>query len=130
MKNIFMIVAAFFFATTIFTGCGNDDNNSKNGSDLSNPEATINTLIKACTEKDKDGLSRCFSKNSEGEFKSIVDKTISDKDLNEMKATFEKASILSSEVEGSKAMVSLQLKNRVERIIMTQENENWVILEF
>jgi hypothetical protein len=59
-----------------------------------------------------------------------VDKTISDKDLNEMKATFEKASILSSEVEGKMAMVSLQLKDRVERIIMTQENENWVILEF
>jgi hypothetical protein len=89
----------------------------------------MNTLFKASSEKDKEGLSVCFSKQS-SEFETIVNKTLTDKDLNDLKEMFENAKIKSSKIEGSSASVSIQLTNRDEEISMAKENENWVILDF
>lgn len=119
-----MIFGVILFTSMVLTSCGNS------GYDLSSPESTMNTLIKASSEKDKEGLSVCFSKQSAGEFKSIVNKTLTDKDLNDLKEMFENAKIKSSKIEGSSASVSIQLTTRDEEISMTKENENWVILDF
>jgi hypothetical protein len=124
MKKVMMIFGVILFTSMVLTSCGNS------GYDLSSPESTMNTLIKASSEKDKEGLSVCFSKQSAGEFKSIVNKTLTDKDLNDLKEMFENAKIKSSKIEGSSASVSIQLTTRDEEISMTKENENWVILDF
>ena len=124
MKKAIMILGVILFTSMVLTSCGNS------GYDLSSPESTMNTLIKASSEKDKEGLSLCFSKQSAGEFKSIVNKTLTDKDLNDLKKMFENAKIKSSKIDGSSASVSIQLTNRDEEIWMAKENENWVILDF
>ncbi|MCF8269893.1 MAG: hypothetical protein K9I25_07950 [Crocinitomicaceae bacterium] len=124
MKKVMMILGVILFTSMVLTSCGNS------GYDLSSPESTMNTLIKASSEKDKEGLSVCFSKQSAGEFKSIVNKTLTDKDLNDLKEMFENANIKSSKIDGSSASVSIQLSNRDEEIWMAKENENWVILDF
>jgi len=124
MKKAMMILGVILFTSMFLTSCGNS------GYDLSSPESTINTLIKACSEKDKNGLSLCFSKQSAREFKSIVDKNLSEKDLNDLKEMFANAKIKSSKINGSKASVSIDLAIRDEEIFMTKENENWVILDF
>ena len=124
MKKAIMILGVILFTSMVLTSCGNS------GYDLSSPESTMNTLIKASSEKDKEGLSLCFSKKSAGEFKSIVNKTLSDKDLNDIKEMFENAKIKSSKIDGTSASVSIQLTNRDEEIWMAKENENWVILDF
>jgi hypothetical protein len=124
MKKTIMILGVILFTSMILTSCGNS------GYDLSSPESTINTLIKASSEKDKDGLSSCFSKQSPREFKSIVNKKLTDKDLNDLKEMFENAKIKSSKIDGSSASVSIKLENRDEEIWMVKENKNWVILDF
>jgi hypothetical protein len=124
MKKVIMILGVILFSLMNLTSCGNS------GYDLSSPESTINTLIKASSEKDKNGLSLCFSKQSAGEFKSIVDKTLSEKDLNDLKEMFENATIKSSKIDGSYASISVKLPQRDEEILMIKENENWVILDF
>jgi hypothetical protein len=124
MKKTMMILGVILFTSMILTRCGNS------GYDLSSPESTINTLIKASSEKDKDGLSLCFSKQSPREFKSIVNKKLTDKDLNDLKEMFENAKIKSSKIDGSSASVSIKLNKRDEEIWMVKENENWVILDF
>ncbi len=118
-----MIFGVILFTSMVLTSCGNS------GYDLSSPESTMNTLFKASSEKDKEGLSVCFSKQS-SEFETIVNKTLTDKDLNDLKEMFENAKIKSSKIEGSSASVSIQLTTRDEEISMTKENENWVILDF
>jgi hypothetical protein len=124
MKKAIRILGVILFTSMVLTSCGNS------GYDLSSPESTINTLIKSSSEKDKEGLSLCFSKQSAGEFKSIVNKTLTDKDLNDLKEMFENAKIKSSKIDGSSASVSIQLTNRDEEIWMAKENENWVIIDF
>jgi predicted small lipoprotein YifL len=123
MKKVMMIFGVILFTSMVLTSCGNS------GYDLSSPESTMNTLFKASSEKDKEGLSVCFSKQS-SEFETIVNKTLTDKDLNDLKEMFENAKIKSSKIEGSSASVSIQLTTRDEEISMTKENENWVILDF
>jgi predicted small lipoprotein YifL len=123
MKKVMMIFGVILFTSMVLTSCGNS------GYDLSSPESTMNTLFKASSEKDKEGLSVCFSKQS-SEFETIVNKTLTDKDLNDLKEMFENAKIKSSKIEGSSASVSIQLTNRDEEISMAKENENWVILDF
>lgn len=124
MKKAKMILGVILFSSMILTSCGN------NGYDLSTPEATINTLIKASSEKDKEGLSLCFSKQSAREFKSIVNKTLTEKDLNDLDEMFRNAKVKSSKIDGSSASVSIKLTIRDEEIFMVKENENWVILDF
>jgi hypothetical protein len=119
-----MILGVVLLSLINLTSCGTS------GYDLSSPESTINTLIKASSEKDKNGLSLCFSKQSAGEFKSIVDKTLSEKDLNDLKEMFANATIKSSKIDGSNATISIKLPQRDEEILMIKENENWVILDF
>ena len=133
-----MVLGLIFIHSILFTSCNgsksdsssSESKSSKNGYDLSSPESTINTLIKASSEKDEDGLSVCFSKQSAGEFKSIVDKKLSQNDLNELKEMFGNAKIISSNIEGSNANVSIQLVNREENIMMVKENNDWVIVDF
>ena len=142
---------AIIFAAIILLSCGNSseqpstiENNKTTQSsavqnndttavakyDRSSPEATINTLVKASNEKDMEGLSLCFSQESAGEFKRIVYKSLSEKDLNEFKEMFGNATIKSSKIEGMNALVSVKLSNRDEEISMKKENDNWVILDF
>jgi hypothetical protein len=124
MKRAMMFLGVILFTSIILTSCGNS------GYDLSSPESTINTLIKASSEKDKEGLSICFSKQSAGEFKSIVNKTLTAKDLKDLKEMFGNAKVKSSKIDGSSASVAIQLTNRDEEILLAKENENWVILDF
>ena len=122
MKKAIMILGVILFTSMVLTSCGYD---------LSSPESTFNTLIKASSEKDKEGLSLCFSKQSAGEFKSIVNKTITDKDLNDLKEMFEGAKInIAPEIDCSSTSVSIQLTNVYMEILMAKENENWVILNW
>ena len=142
---------AIIFAAIILLSCGNSseqpstiENNKTTQSstvqnndttavakyDRSSPEATINTLVNASNEKDMEGLSLCFSQESAGEFKRIVYKSLSEKDLNEFKEMFGNATIKSSKIEGMNALVSVKLSNRDEEISMKKENDNWVILDF
>lgn len=133
MKKVTMILGLILFNSMVLTSCANNGpelSTPEAKINLSTPEATINTLIKASSEKDKDGLSSCFSKQSAGEFKAIVDKKLSDKDLNDLKEMFGSAKILTSKIEGSKATVSIRLTNRDEEILMAKESEKWVILDF
>jgi len=133
MKKVTMILGLILFNSMVLTSCANNGpelSTPEAKINLSTPEATISTLIKASSEKDKDGLSSCFSKQSAGEFKAIVDKKLSDKDLNDLKEMFGSAKILTSKIEGSKATVSIRLTNRDEEILMAKESEKWVILDF
>jgi hypothetical protein len=151
MKKIMMNFIAIIFAAIILLSCGNSseqpstiENNKTTQSsavqnndssavakyDRSSPEATINTLVNASNEKDMEGLSLCFSQESAGEFKRIVYKSLSEKDLNEFKEMFGNATIKSSKIEGMNALVSVKLSNRDEEISMKKENDNWVILDF
>jgi len=133
MKKVTMILGLILFNSMVLTSCANNGpelSTPEAKINLSTPEATITTLIKASSEKDKDGLSSCFSKQSAGEFKAIVDKKLSDKDLNDLKEMFGSAKILTSKIEGSKATVSIRLTNRDEEILMAKESEKWVILDF
>ena len=150
MKKIMMNFIAIIFAAIILLSCGNSseqpstiENNKTTQSsavqnndssavakyDRSSPEATINTLVNASNEKDMEGLSLCFSQESAGEFKRIVYKSLSEKDLNEFKEMFGNATIKSSKIEGMNALVSVKLSNRDEEISMKKENDNWVILD-
>lgn len=133
MKKVTKILGLILFNSMVLTSCANNGpelSTPEAKINLSTPEATINTLIKASSDKDKDGLSSCFSKQSAGEFKAIVDKKLSDKDLNDLKEMFGSAKILTSKIEGSKATVSIRLTNRDEEILMAKESEKWVILDF
>jgi hypothetical protein len=128
MKKTFFKPYALFFLMTfciliVFGSCGS-------GQDLSTPEATVKTLIAASEAKDKDNLSACFSKNAAGEFQSIVNKTLTDKQLNELKIFFTGAIITSSHLEGNNAVVSLKLNSREENIALAKEGEQWLILDF
>jgi len=131
------------FAATMLLSCENssekssesDKNETSKSSDVqkydrSTPEATFKTLVTASNEKDKEGLSLCFSQASAGEFERIVNKSLSEKDLNELKEMFGNATIKSSEIEGDKALLSVTLSIRDEEINMRKENDNWVILDF
>ena len=120
-KLLFMITI-----TSILISC----ENSKY--DLSSPESCINTLVKASSEKDKNGLSLCYSKQSPGEFQSIVNKNLTDNDLDEIKEMFENITIKSTTIEGNNATISIKFSkiDRDEEIKMVKENENWVILDF
>ena len=116
--------------TTQSSAVQNNDSSAVAKYDRSSPEATINTLVNASNEKDMEGLSLCFSQESAGEFKRIVYKSLSEKDLNEFKEMFGNATIKSSKIEGMNALVSVKLSNRDEEISMKKENDNWVILDF
>ena len=116
--------------TTQSSAVQNNDTTAVAKYDRSSPEATINTLVNASNEKDMEGLSLCFSQESAGEFKRIVYKSLSEKDLNEFKEMFGNATIKSSKIEGMNALVSVKLSNRDEEISMKKENDNWVILDF
>ena len=116
--------------TTQSSAVQNNDSSAVAKYDRSSPEATINTLVNASNEKDMEGLSLCFSQESAGEFKRIVYKSLSEKDLNEFKEMFGNATIKSSKIEGMNALVSVKLSNRDEEISMKKENDTWVILDF
>ena len=149
MKKIMINFIAILFVTIILFSCGNssepssklDNNNNNNNNnttqssavakyDRSSPEATFNTLVNASNEKDIEGLSLCFSQESAGEFERIVNKSLSERDLNDLKEMFGNATIKSSKIEGEIALVSVKLSNRDEEISMQKENDNWVILDF
>ena len=143
MKKIMLNSIPVFFAATMLLSCGNssekssesDKNKTSKSSevqkyDRSSPEATFKTLVTASNEKDKEGLSLCFSQVSAGEFERIVNKSLSEKDLNELKEMFGNATIKSSKIEGDKALLSVTLSIRDEEISMIKENDNWVILDF
>ena len=124
MRKLFKYFGIILFTSTILTSC------SSNKYDLSTPEATFNTLVLSSNENDKDGLSLCFSKQSAGEFEQIVNKSLSDKDLKDLKEMFGNATIKSSQINGNNALVFVKLSNRDEEISMVKENENWVIIDF
>jgi len=149
MKKIMINFIAILFVTIILFSCGNssepssklDNNNNNNNNNTtqssavakynrSSPEATFNTLVNASNEKDIEGLSLCFSQESAGEFERIVNKSLSEGDLNDLKEMFGNATIKSSKIEGEIALVSVKLSNRDEEISMQKENDNWVILDF
>jgi hypothetical protein len=123
MKKSIPLILFALITAMVFSSCGANY-------DLSTPESTIKTLIEASAKKDKEGLSLCFSKQSAGEFKTIVDQTLSEQDLTELQEMFSNAKILSITEDDSKAVVAIQLNNREEEISMAKENENWVILDF
>ncbi len=119
-----LIFGLVFFTSLMMTSCG-----EKSDYDFSTPEASIKSLIKASAKKDKDALSLCFSKESK-EFKEIVDKTISDGDLEELKQLFANATIKGVEEKDNLALVSIKLSSRDEEIQMKKENNNWVVFDF
>jgi hypothetical protein len=123
MKKLIPVLLFTVFTAIVFSSCGTDY-------DLSTPESTIKTLIEASSKKDKEGLSKCFSKQSAGEFKTIVNQTLSEQDLTELQEMFGNAKVLSVIEDDSKAVVSVELNNRKEEISMAKQNENWVILDF
>lgn len=123
MKKLSPFILFALITAMVFSSCGANY-------DLSTPESTIKTLLEASAKKDKEGLSLCFSKQSAGEFKTIVDQTLSEQDLTELQEMFGNAKVLSVIEDDSKAIVSVELNNRKEEISMAKESENWVILDF
>jgi hypothetical protein len=123
MEKSITTLCSFLCLLVVLVACGSRQ-------DLSTPEATVQTLIDASMAKDKDNLSACFSKNSAGEFKMIVNKTLTNKHLSELKELFTGAIITSSHIEGQTAVVSLKLKSREENIALSKEGEHWLILDF
>lgn len=99
---------------------------AKPAADYSTPEATIKTLIAACAAKDKAGLSACFSKASEGEFKSIVEQTATEEEWTEFFEFFKGATITGS--EGPK--VAVKLTKRDEEITLAKEGSDWKVMGF
>jgi len=143
MKKRMIQTILVLFGATMLLSCGNSielhsqsENNKTAQSndaqkyDRSSPEATFKTLITASIEKDKEGLSLCFSEESAGEFERIVNRSLSEEDLNELKEMFENATIKSTKIHGDHALLSVKLSIRDEEISMRKENDNWVILDF
>jgi hypothetical protein len=100
--------------------------------DFSTPEGTVEIFILASLGKDTDLLSRCFSKNAEGEFAPLVEKTASDDDLEELKAMFEGASVGETTVgaDGTTATVKVNLADGDEKIKLAREGDSWKIVGF
>lgn len=143
MKNLIKNAILILCSAVILFSCGNSSDSSSNMEpekkaqssdgpkyDRSSPEATFKTLVTASNEKDKEGLSLCFSKESPGEFENIVNKSLSEKQLNEIKEMFGNATIKSFKSENGQALLSVSLSNRDEEIKLKKENDNWVILDF
>jgi hypothetical protein len=112
-------------------------NGAKGGSggEFATPEAAVQTFFKACAAKDVDLLSRCFASTSEGEFKSLRDKTVTDDMLEELKGMFAGAAITKTvyrdDPNRATVHVSLTLEGRSkESLYMVKEGAAWKIRGF
>lgn len=90
------------------------------------PEATVNTLIKACAARDKAAVAACFAKTAEGEFKRIVDLTAPDDEWNGLFEFFRGATVTGA----SGDVVAVKLTTRDEEINLVKEGAAWKVAGF
>ena len=99
--------------------------------DFSTPKSAVETFILASTQMDKNVLSECFSDHSPGEWDEIRNKTVSKKDLKELKEFVQGAEITNIEMEGeNQAIVFVKFTTRDEKIHTVKENGRWFISDF
>jgi hypothetical protein len=106
------------------------------GGDFATPAAAVQTFFKAAASGDRDLLSRCFSSKCEGEFKKVIDKTVRDSELEDLKKMFAGAKITKTDNKSGDpnrvtVHVSLTLKDRPkESLFMVKEAGGWKIRGF
>ncbi|MBK9385098.1 MAG: hypothetical protein IPN34_09820 [Planctomycetes bacterium] len=94
--------------------------------DHSSPEKAVATLIAACARGDKAAVGACFHPEAAGEFKSLLDGSVSEKDFRGLCEMFAGARVLLVEGEA----VKVQLSKREETLAMKQDGEAWKVLDF
>lgn len=125
MLRLALILFVFTF------GCGGEF--KANGSGFSTPDAAVTTFFEAAETKDVEVLSVCFSKNSDGEFRSLVEKTTSDEMLDELRDMFQGATITSTDASDQEAVVEVALPNfdrGEETLNLVKEGDAWRIRGF
>jgi hypothetical protein len=94
------------------------------------PQVAVENLIAALAAGDLDAVSSCFSPNAPGEFQSLVKKTCPPENFKKLCAMFKGAKITGTKVEGDKAVVSVKLTKRDERLTVVNEGGVWRVLDF
>jgi hypothetical protein len=152
MKKIKKTGSIFIFASLLLTSCGNSGDESTSQAttsneisdkkksdeksaqsfsiDLSTPSKAIESFISSSQEQNAEKLSECFSKNSAGEFKRIVNNQLEEKDLKELKELTTDGKVLEEKIDGSKALVKVKFGKRDEEIRMELVDGKWLILDF
>lgn len=101
----------------------------------STPEGAVKTFIAAAAEEDVDLLSQSFSADSEGEFRSLVEKTATAEMLGELKEMFAEATVTSTRAgeDGTTASVKVRLprsSREEETLYMVKEGDDWKVRGF
>jgi hypothetical protein len=94
--------------------------------DRSTPAKAVESLIAACARGDKAAVGACFHPEAAGEFRSLLDGSVSEKDFQGLCAMFQGASVLG--VEGER--VKVKLATREEELAMKQDGTAWKVLDF
>jgi hypothetical protein len=128
LSTIFLTFALLNLATS----CQNDSSkksDSTDNIDLSSPKATVQTFITAVKNKDENVMSKCIYEDAPREFKRIINKNLTDKELEEMSEEAGKSDIeiLSQEIHGKRADVKVRINNRDSEIHLVEEDGFWLI---
>jgi hypothetical protein len=94
--------------------------------DYSSPEKAVATLIAACARGEKSAVGACFHPEAAGEFKTLLDGSVSEKDFRGLCEMFAGARVLG--VDGER--VKVQLSKREETLAMKQDGAAWKVLDF
>ena len=152
MKKIKKTGPIFIFAALLLNSCGNSGEDSTSPAstvneistkqksdekstqsfsiDLSTPSKAIESFFQSGQSQNAEQLSQCFSKNSAGEFKRIVNNQLEEKDLKELKELTTDGKVLEEKIDGSKALVKVKFGKRDEEIRMELVDGKWLILDF
>ncbi len=133
------------FTSSLLLACGSTEPASREVSqkhegpapvaaDFSTPEGTVKAFFKGCADRDLEAISRCFSKDAAGEFRVIIDKTATAKELDELYKMFKDASIAGTKRIGEeRADVGVLLPNHPrgkETLSLLNRDGTWKILDF
>ena len=126
-RSLSMLFALVAFFTPAYA------QEKKAQADFTSPEAVVKTMIAAIDARDADLLSKCFSSEAKGEFTALREKRVSESDWVEMKRMFDGALVGETFLrpdDPNRAVVSVQLKSRAERISVVKEGRGWGIVGF
>lgn len=96
----------------------------------------MRTFFAAAAAKDAGLLSKCFSSNAPGEFQAIVNRSLAEEDLEEIKACFGNGRITGCDLAAAptRAVVHILFQRRgseaEEHLDMVKEGDEWKLLDF
>jgi hypothetical protein len=94
--------------------------------DRSSPTKGALALIAACARGDQAAVGACFHPEAAGEFRSLLDGSVAEKEFQGLCAMFQGASVLGAEGD----RVQVKLATREESLAMKQDGDAWKVLDF